>query len=250
MLLSRIRRSLRANGVPGTVRTALQGRVRCYPIIRTAIALGPGLEIGGPSRHFSTILPVYHDIGSLDNCVFASDTLWAKQSQEFHFGSRTGKNFFRDGSDLSGLGPYDVILSCHSLEHFANPVKALREWKRIALCLVLVLPHYRYTFDHRRPVTPVSHMLEDFERNIGEDDATHVEEILRLTDLTRAPEPVTPEESAARVHENIRLRLVHHHVFDENNSRELLETVGYDVHSSEFAYPNNIVLFAKRQNQS
>ena len=95
-----------------------------------------------------------------------------------------------EGSDLTpvGDGSYDFVLSSHNLEHFANPVKALKEWKRVTRlngALILVLPDYRRTFDHRRTPTPVQHMLDDYSRNTGEDDTTHVLEVLQLHDVKR-----------------------------------------------------------------
>jgi len=36
--------------------------------------------------------------------------------------------------------------------------------------LVLVVPHPKRTFDHRRPVTTMAHLLEDERGETGEDD--------------------------------------------------------------------------------
>ena len=75
----------------------------------------------------------------------------------------------------------------HNLEHFANPVKALKEWQRVLKpngALVLLLPYYRDTFDHLRQPTTVEHMLNDFDRDTLEDDLTHLPEILEKHDLT------------------------------------------------------------------
>jgi hypothetical protein len=246
-MVHRIRRFIRANGIIGSLKAALQRRVDCYPRIQQALAQKSALEIGGPSRVFSRVVPVYRDIGSLDNCVFSNDTIWANLAPEFRYGTgRVGKNFFRECSNLSGLGEYDAILSSHTLEHLANPVKALREWRRIAPHLLLVVPNYLYTFDHRRPPTSISHMLYDFDCDVGEDDSTHFQEIIELTDLSRGPEASTKEQLVEDVTKNFKTRCLHHHVFDQHNSRELLETVGYDVITLELAHPAHIVIFAHR----
>ena len=92
---------------------------------------------------------------------------------------------------------YEFVLSCHNLEHFANPVKALKEWQRIACpagALVLVLPDHSMTFDHRRKLTSVAHMMDDFDRDMQEDDLTHLPEILLKHDLTRDPGAGTLEQ--------------------------------------------------------
>ena len=61
---------------------------------------------------------------------------------------------------------YDFILSSHQLEHVANPIKALFEFRRILKkngILILVLPNFKYNFDHKREVTTYNHILKDFE---------------------------------------------------------------------------------------
>ena len=103
------------------------------------------------------------------------------------------EDHFCDGSNLVGVenGSYDFVLSSHNLEHFANPVKALKEWQRVLRpggSLILVLPHYAKTFDHRRKLTPVAHMIEDFERNTQEDDLSHLEEILSAPRSENGPQ--------------------------------------------------------------
>jgi SAM-dependent methyltransferase len=112
-----------------------------------------GIEIGGPSdlfRSWTSPLPIYEKVGSLDNCDFSRNTTWASHADSFvfHPGKAAGKTIFSEGSDLKVIydSTYDFVLSCHNLEHFANPVKALKEWQRIVRPgggLILVLPKLR-----------------------------------------------------------------------------------------------------------
>jgi SAM-dependent methyltransferase len=212
-----------------------------------------GLEIGGPSEIFQkgTILPIYPEIGRLDNCDFSKCTVWAKHSESFVFDrdKPSGRTLFCDGSNLVNVpdSTYDILLSSHNLEHFANPVKALKEWQRVLTpdgALVLVLPYYRATFDHRRQPTSVDHMFDDFNRNIGEDDLTHLDEILEKHDLTRDPPAGSKEDFRKRSINNYSNRCLHHHVFDERNSRELLVRVGFQVLSVDLAIPHHICILA------
>jgi SAM-dependent methyltransferase len=213
-----------------------------------------GLEIGGPSIPFrpGNVLPLYPSIGSLDNCDFSSSTTWAQHGTDYLYdpGKPAGRSYFCEGSNLEQIADqsYDFVLSAHNLEHFANPVKALLEWKRVLRpggALVLILPFYRNTFDHRRSPTPVAAMMDDFQRDVGEDDLSHVPEILEKHDLARDPGAGTLDEFRQRCMDNFQNRCIHHHVFDRRNSRELLEAVGFEVLSIDRGYPFHLCLLAR-----
>jgi SAM-dependent methyltransferase len=234
---------------------ATQGRLSCYRLAVSLVEDKKGLEIGGPSEVFQgwyRPLRLYNKVGSLDNCDFSRTTLWSSHSDSFQFScfKRPGRTIFCDGSNLIGIGngSYDFVLSAHNLEHFANPVKALKEWHRVLRpggSLILVLPHYSKTFDHRRMLTPVAHMIEDYERNTQEDDLSHLEEILISHDLKMDTAAGTVDDLRRRSLRNFENRCLHHHVFDEHNSRELLTAVGMQVLVVEQALPFHIFLLAR-----
>ena len=253
-LCTTVLRSLCKRGLIGTVRTA-SFAARCV------LALGgkKGLEIGGPSNLFRKRVPVYSAARSLDNCVFSAETIWEGQRDDgalFNFlPDKTGRNRVVDAVDLQGIddSEYEFVLSCHSLEHIANPIKALKNWRRVAPgYLVLVLPYCRDTFDHLRPITPLSHMIADFESNVGEDDLTHLQEVLELIDWSRVEVPedsglVLSEYMALvkkRSSENARHRSMHHHVFDERNAIQLVQYCGYRIVTS-LTNAGNIFVLAK-----
>jgi SAM-dependent methyltransferase len=213
-----------------------------------------GLEIGGPTGIFceGDILPVYEYIDKLDNCDFSNSTAWAKHTESFTFDPRKapGRTICCDGSDLVDIpdSTYDVLLSSHNLEHFANPVKALREWHRVLRAdgaLILIIPYYKATFDHRRQPTSVDHMFHDFAENVGEDDMTHLPEILDKHDIACDVGAGTPEQFRKRSLDNFSNRCLHHHVFDEHNSRELLARSGYEVLTLDFRLPSHICILAR-----
>jgi SAM-dependent methyltransferase len=190
----------------------------------------------------------------LDNCNFSSTTSWGTHREEYDFSpvKAHGKVIIADGSALAPVADrsYDFVLSSHNLEHFANPVKALKEWQRVTRpggALILVLPHYRMTFDHRRTPTSVDHMFEDYAMNVGEDDATHIPEVLRLhdRDLDGGLKTHSLDELAARSTDNLSNRCMHHHVFDEFNSVELLSRAGLTVLAAELALPYHIFILAR-----
>ena len=230
-----------------------QGEIKSFENYLPYVHGKCGLEIGGPSQVFQRgkILPIYQELGRLDNCDFSESNVWAKHSESFVFDPNkpSGRTFFCDGSNLVNVldSTYDILLSSHNLEHFANPVKALKEWQRVLKpsgALVLVLPYYRATFDHRRQPTGVDHMFDDFNQNIGEDDLTHLDEILEKHDLTRDPLAGSKEDFHKRSINNYSNRCLHHHVFDERNSRELLVRVGFRVLLVDLAIPHHICILA------
>lgn len=129
-----------------------------------------------------------------------------------------GRQYISEGSDLSYIddGEYDFLLSCHSLEHFANPIGALMEWKRVVRpggVILLVLPDKRYTFDIKRPYTTLEHLIEDFHRKTPEWDTTHFDEVLKLYDFRFDPINKDYSQFAALVRDNLKNRRLHHHVF-------------------------------------
>ncbi len=227
------------------VRFLVDVRLKFFRAARPFVDGKRGLEIGGPSLVFgrgARRLPIYSHIGSLDNCDFSRDTTWASHQEAYRFSAEKapGKNIFRDASNLSSIAnqTYDLILSSHNLEHFANPVKALQEWKRVTRPgggLILVLPNYAETFDHRRTPTTVDHMFEDFQQDTQEDDLSHLPEILDKHDLSRDPGAGSAEEFRRRSLDNFHNRCLHHHVFDKANSRELLTRCGMNVVAVESA---------------
>jgi SAM-dependent methyltransferase len=184
--------------------------------------------------------------------------MWSTHDQKYRFSEQKipGKVIIADGSDLLSVPDksYDFVLSSHNLEHFANPVKALKEWKRVTRpggALVLVLPHYHMTFDHRRMPTPVDHMFEDYTKSVSEGDTTHISEVLQLHDLEMdgTLKTHTLEELRIRSINNLSNRALHHHVFDEFNSIELLKRVGLEILVVERALPYHLVILSRWSNE-
>lgn len=241
------------------IRKIVPYRLRCYARERAAFAGKIGIELGGPSRTFGArgIFPVYPLAARLDNCNFDYHTLWEGKitpQSGFHFDERRapGRQFIAEATELPFIADstYDFVMSSHMLEHSANPLKALREWLRILKpggTLLLVLPHRDGTFDHRRPVTALQHLVEDFERGMGEDDLTHLPEILELHDLKRDPEAIGGMEAfRERGQRNRENRGLHHHVFDTRLAIELVDLVGLQLRAVESTYPFHIAAVATR----
>ncbi len=199
-------------------------RLACYKLYQEKLYGLCGLEIGGPSSIFTEkgFLPLYDDIKGLDGCNFSSDTVWEGKISEglnYQYGNKKGYQIISDGSKLDHIpdGKYDFILSCHSIEHIANPIKALNEWKRVIRkdgTLLLIVPHKDNTFDHNRPVTTLDHLIQDFKNNTEENDNTHFEEVISLHDISMDAGINNKEDLKLRTADNFNNRCVHQHVFN------------------------------------
>lgn len=241
------------------LRKALIGRQRNLPDL-THFS-GRGLEIGGPSQFFQDRgeFPIYAVAENIDNVNYGSQTFWEgtlKEGQYFKYKSDkpSGRQFICEASDLTVIAAdtYDFIASCHTLEHCANPVRAMYEWRRVLKndgWLVLILPHKAGTFDHQRSVTDFEHLLEDHRRGVTEDDKTHFPEILEKHDLTRDPAQKSRDSFERWIKNNATTRGVHHHVFDPALALNLVDYVGFKTIAAEVVMPYHIVVLAQKLSQ-
>lgn len=230
----------------------------CEKMLR-AVSDGNGLEIGGPSKVFGRrgFLPVYERAGRIDNVNFAGSTAWESDRRDgaafrFHPDKPPGTQWIREAGALAVIADAtcDFVLSSHCLEHLANPLAALREWRRVTRPgghLLLVVPDPTRSFDHRRSVTTLEHVRADFAQNTQEDDTTHVAEVLALHDLARDPDAGTSEEFRARVARNVDNRCLHHHVFDLTLLRAVLVDAGWQVRAQERVRPVHLLTWARKE---
>lgn len=216
-----------------------------------------GIEIGGPSMIFSigNPLPFYTIVKSLDNINFSSHNFWSnlEEGNTFIFdkNKRPGKQIIADAVDLSKIQEetYDFILSSHVLEHVANPIKALYEWKRILKKngkLFLIVPNRKYTYDRCRPLTTLEHIINDYYCNVDESDSTHLDEIIRLHDLDIDTTVKNYDEHVARTLNNSKTRIAHHHTFDMNLIAELISFCGFKCIFKEEFRPYHLTIVAEK----
>jgi SAM-dependent methyltransferase len=227
-------------------------------LYRTHLAGKRGVEIGGSSAFFADYgpLPVYRVLEGLDNCTFSPETIWEgkiKAGRTFRYerNKEPGVQFICEATDLRPIpnSTYDCVLASHCLEHVANPLRALEEWKRVLKddgVLLLVLPHKEGTFDWRRPVTPLAHLIEDHRSAVGEDDLTHLPEILTLHDLAKDKPAGSPEQFRLRCTKNFQNRAIHHHVFDTFAALQMVDYAGFEVIQVHTIKPGHIVILSRR----
>ena len=121
-----------------------------------------GVEIGGPSPT-GTIIYIYAT--SIDNVIFSKDTVWSRHTDEYrYYNNKKGKVIINDATDISLVKneSYDFCFSSHSLEHIANPLKAVSEWLRITKeggYVIIIVPEKSFCFDHKNQNETVSHRV-------------------------------------------------------------------------------------------
>lgn len=200
-----------------------------------------GIEIGGPSNFFKhrSFFPVYLYADTVDGVNFSSSTTWEgqiKDGQTYKYlkNRKPGFQYITEAAELNNIpnNKYDFLLSCHSLEHMANPIKALKRWHQVLKekgLLILSLPNKEVTFDSNRPYTTFTHLLDDFNTQKDEHDETHFEEIITLHKKENDPNFTTVEELKNRTLANFANRCAHHHVFSFNLITEMLNYTGFEV---------------------
>ena len=237
----------------GAFRRLTSRKCAAYPMMKAFMADKVGLEIGGPSPIFrkNRLIPVYDCCQRIDGCNFARRTIWGDANDGAGFGPRFGRNYTAEACDLSAISSetYDFVLASHVLEHVANPLRALLEWKRVLKvggALLVIVPDKRASFDHRRPYTSFEHLESDLKSNISEADLTHLEEVLRLHDLRLDPPAGSPERFRERCLNNYSVRGMHHHVFCPEVLALMFNRVSMRILSIESEHSFHIVGFAKR----
>ena len=214
-----------------------------------------GIEIGGPSNIFSIkgAMPVYLFAEKVDGVNFSNKTIWEGKIKEGvnynYYKNLFGFQYIAEGSDLSLLkdNQFDFLLSSHSLEHIANPIKALNHWRRVLKesgRLVLILPDSSVTFDRKRPITKLEHLIEDYNNNVGEDDDTHYNEVIDLHDMDLDKALGSREILKERTIQNLSYRAVHHHVFNFELIKDLLSYTGFTVEFQQNFYPFHLITLA------
>lgn len=90
-------------------------------------------------------------------------------------------------------GSQDFVIANHFLEHCQDPIATLANLTRVLRpggVLYMAVPEKRFTFDHRRPPTPLEHLIRDHEEGPEVSRLGHFEEFTRLVHDIRGEEAV------------------------------------------------------------
>ncbi len=141
-------------------------------------------------------------------------------------------------------------MSSNVIEHIANPLFTLYEWIRVLKqngILVIIFPHKEGTFDHRRNVTSLSHLIDDYEQKTDEADLTHLPEILEWHDLKKDPGIADAIAFKNRSEKNFENRCLHHHVFNTSLAVEIVHYLNLQIVEVDYLLPSDIIMVAKKK---
>src|ERR1700754_2681666 len=169
--------------MPGELATQLDP-VPVYLDARTAFAnsylLGEGIEIG--PLHQPMALPPHAHARYVDRLT--SPDL-RRKSPELVDWDLPDVDMVDDGETLATIAAesQDFIIANHFLEHTENPIGTIETHLgklRPGGVLFYAVPDKRFTFDFRRPVTPIEHMVADHEEGPERSRAGHFREWSRF----------------------------------------------------------------------
>ncbi len=150
-----------------------------------------GIEIGGSAHNpfgLDTLNVDYTD--SLDTVYKKMEIDMCGEALKVDVIAEGTKLPFEDKS-------YDFVISSHVIEHFFDPIAALKEWERVATKYIfLIVPHKMRTFDRDREITETKEL---WDRHNGV-----------LVDSGEAPKD-------------------HYSVWDTQSFLDFMEDLGYEV---------------------
>lgn len=97
-----------------------------------------------------------------------------------------------DGETLATVadGSQDFVIACHFVEHSQDPIRTLGNMLRVLRpngVLYIALPDKRFSFDRDRPITKLSHLLDDYRNGPEASRRAHVAEWVQYVDKIEIP---------------------------------------------------------------
>jgi hypothetical protein len=143
---------------------------------------------------------------------------------------------------------FDCSISSNVIEHSPNPILLLLNIYYITKkggYQYHAIPHYKYTFDMHRNPTDIDHLIHDFENMTGMDDSTHFADYIQSAIIKHGWQKEFHNKYP------INYPYIHFHVFDEINTRQLMQLMFTDVvndicKTDDFS--DNVVLFRNTLN--
>jgi SAM-dependent methyltransferase len=164
---------------------------------------GVGLEIG--ALHLPLATPAAAKVRYVDRMPV--ERLRAEYP-ELEGWDLTPVDVIDDGERLTTIpeGSQDFIVANHFLEHCEDPIRTIGTHLgklRPGGVLFYAVPDKRYTFDHRRPVTPLEHMIEDHEQGPERSRSDHYAEWIRMVKDEPPQRAAELEREAYSIHMHV-----------------------------------------------
>jgi SAM-dependent methyltransferase len=126
-------------------------------------------------------------------------------------------------------GSQDFVIASHIIEHLANPLAMIVDIHRVLRprgLFVLLLPDRHKTFDQFRSATPLTHLVDEYRRDVREVDDEHILDFIiasiRASGDNRDFKVLLSERTPGEIDLH-RRRSVHAHVWDMGEFQTLLE---------------------------
>jgi len=226
------------------------------------------LEIGGPSLN-NYWIPKFYELSEYTDVINFSDdnniSLYtgcipaSKGAANSDYNDNLNiRNFYKlvinDSYEYLNLleNDYDIILTCHVLEHQANPIKQLLLWKKLLKddgIFIHILPNKNISADCNRPITDFNKLLFNYDNNILEDDISEIDNIIKYknNDPTKIP-GITNIDNLIFLKNNpeiiLKTQPIHHHVYDFNlleqlaNKLDLKQTLQFNIYLDNWVFWN------------
>jgi len=196
------------------------------------------LEIGGPSIWMDYLYPHLEKIIFFNNSISLKAYTPSNHSHDIVYGDATNKK------DLEQFfhSKFNLCFTSHVLEHVANPIKSLNIWKQVLDengLIINVVPNKILCWDRNREYTSLSHLMEDYENDISENDMTHVCESSCMVE--------TRPSYFSDVGVTNEYRIIHHHVFSKETMIHIHEFVGFKTIFCDYLedYPLHLTYIGK-----
>ena len=178
---------------------------------------GSGIEIG--ALHLPLMVPEGTKVRYVDRAP--ADQL-RMSYPELGIFRLTPVDIIDNGETLDAIAPasQDFIIANHFVEHCENPIKTIMihvSRLKPGGILYLAVPDKDRTFDRRRPVTPLDHVIKDFQDGPEWARFEHYREWARLV------EKVPEAKAEDRARELIRRHYsIHYHVWRQTDFQDML----------------------------
>ncbi len=200
---------------------SIQSMARMREFIVSKVS-GKGVEFGAAANPMPIPVGVKIQYADLFSAPMLEEELYSTEEKHEYVDADIITSFDKmDGIPSNSL---DFIIASHVIEHVRNPILSLAlAWQKLRKdgLLVLIVPKMERTLDSKRPLTSLSHLIEDYSAPNRYRDALHVAEF--HTYAKELPLAEVYQKMLNSINDDH--HSMHYHVWNESNFKELLKYV-------------------------